>query len=215
MKNFIILTTSVLILPVLFFACGKEKNTEDYVVSENFIIYTDISYPETPMDNVDSLTKTAPTPKFTYALNGASVELFIDNIKVKAIDCQYIPPSEYISVADFNFDGYDDIFIPFEDPTNYGTYWCYQPAKNDFVTNDELNSIGRIMTISENNTLIQNTSDDLTDRTVEYQWNGNQLKAICKTEKYLSTEDNKIHTNVYNYDSSGTEYLADIIIEGE
>lgn len=204
---------AVLFLPLLFFSCGKDKVTSDYVVSENFILHTDISYPEIEIDNIEMLTQTTTTQKFTYALNGSSVELYIDDDIVKTIDLEYIPPVENISVADFNFDGYDDIFIPYEFDKNQGSYWCYIPDKNDFIPNDELNSIGKIMTVSEDSTLIKVTSGEQTESTTEYKWTNNKLIAIRKTEKYLCADDNMIHTDIYNYDSNGVEHLADTIIE--
>ena len=63
------------------------------------------------------------------------------------------------------------------------------------------------MTVSENDTLIEDQSDDTTKRTFEYQWLNNKLMAVKKTETYKSSENEKILTDVYSFDKNGIEYL--------
>lgn len=214
MKNILLITAALIAAPIILAACGSKKNTEEYVNAENFVMHTAEVYPEVEMANADAQTVAVQQKKFTYALNGTSIELLIDNIKVKSFDFYYTPDTNSIVIADFNCDGYDDIFIPYESPTDYGYYYCYIPEKNDFKENEELNTVGRIMTVSDDGILTEDRSDDLTRRKIDYQWFNGKLKAVKKTETYKSSEDGKIYTDVYNYDEKGTEYFSETI-EGE
>ncbi len=201
----------LLILPILavcfmLSSCGKNKNPEDYVTAENFIVHTSTTLPDSAKTFLYTNTQSPEKKNLTYALDGTNIALLINDEPVKSIENYYIPDTSAIIVADFNADGYDDIFIPFSDPTYYGTYYCYNYAKNDFYEDNQLNDIGKIMSVSDNGTLLLDQSDNSTERTIEYQWFGNDLKAIQKTEIYK--DENKIsHKDVYKYDENGIEYL--------
>lgn len=206
MKKIITITVSSVLLITILTACN-DKNTMENVVVDNLKVFTNVEYPEVALANQDAQTKSVVSKNFTYALNGNQVELLIDGETVNTLDYYYTPDYEAISVADFDFDGYEDIFIPYESPSDYGTYYSYIPAKNSFSENSELNSVGRIMTVDLDNTLVEDRSDDSTKRTIEYQWVNNKLKAVKKTETYISSENGKILTYVYNFDENGIEYL--------
>ncbi len=189
-------------------ACDTKKNTADYVADEELVIYTDTTYPQISADQIDAEAAAQKVGKLSYALNGSHVELLLDNVVVKILDFYYTPAPENITVADYNYDGYEDIFIPYESPADYGTYFCYIPENNTFAENAELNDVGRIMKASEEGILIEDRSDDLTKRFVEYQWFGPELRAVKKTETFKSAENGEIVTNIYGYDEKGNEFLA-------
>lgn len=199
------------IFPALAFcftlsSCNKNKNPEDYVTAENFVVHTSTDFPDSAKTFLNTNTESSEKTKLTYAFDGTNVELLINDKPVKTIENYYIPDTSAIVVADFNSDGYDDIFIPYSDPTDYGCYYCYNYAKNDFYEDNQLNEIGKIMSVSDNRTLLLDQSDNSTERTIEYQWFGNDLKAIQKTEIYK--DENKVsHKDVYKYDENGMEYL--------
>lgn len=195
-------------LMLLAVSCNTKKNTADYVTDENFKVYTDTTYPQQPVDVVDSISEINSRKRLSYALNGSRVELLLDNVLVKVLDFNYTPSAENITVADFNFDGYDDIFVPYESPPDYGTYFCYDPDKNSFVENKELNAIGRITKITAEGIITEDRSDDLTQRFIDYQWTDGKLKAFKKTETFKSAESGEIVTNIYSYDDKGNEYLS-------
>ncbi len=207
MKNIIIPTVFFITLSAILTSCESSEDTKEHVKAENFVMYTDAEYSEVALENQETQTKSADTKIFTYALNGTRIELLIDGETVKYLDHYYTPDVEAISVADFDFDGYEDIFIPYEAPSDYGTYYSYIPAENSFSENAELNSVGRVMTVSDDNTLIEDRSDELTKRTIEYQWINKKLRAVKKTETYKSSESGKMLTDVYNFDENGVEYL--------
>lgn len=203
------------VLAVALVSCGnKNKNPEDYVRTENFTVYTSTALPEIATQSITEVF-TVPTEetRFTYALNGTTVELRINDVLVKSLEYYYVPDEKYITVADFDFDGYNDIFIPYEySYSGYGYYYCYIREKNDFALNDELMEINRQMKVTADNTLIEEQDDGYIDRFIEYQWDNNKLKKIRKTETYISYNDGMEHTDIYKYDSKGEEYLEDTVI---
>lgn len=206
---------SAVLLTASLFSCGKKsKNPEEYVRTENFTVYTSTAAPQTVTQSLtEAFTVPTEATKFSYALNGTSVELHIDGVLVKRLDYYYTPDEKSIIVADFNFDGYDDIFIPYENfYSGYGYYYCYDPNKNDFVDNDELDNINRAMTVTGENTLTENRNDGYTDTYIDYQWVGGKLKAVKRTDTYKAYSDGKIHTDIYNYDAKGNEILVDTVI---
>lgn len=207
MKKILIPLLGIVSASFILSACGKAKDPADYVSTENFTVYDSPSLPETEMVNYDEITSDTGAVNFTYALNGTTVELLINDQIVNSLDFYYVPDTNAVKVADFDFDGFEDIFIPFEASVDSGCYYCYIPAKNDFVENQALNSIGKILTVSDENTLLEDRSDDTTKRTIEYKWNGNELEIQKKTEIYVSESDKKTHTDVYGYDENGLEFL--------
>lgn len=208
MKKICIFTAAAILIMTSAFSCETKKNTADYVVDENFKVYTNTTYPEISINAVDAEKQANSKKKLAYALDGSHVELLLDNVSVQILEFYYTPSAENISVADFNGDGYEDIFIPYESPPDYGSYYCYAPEKNNFFENDQLNKVGRVMTVNEDGILCEDRSDDLTKRYVEYQWIGAELKPIKKTETFKSSETGEIITNIYGYDENGIEFLA-------
>lgn len=204
----LILATFLLITAISAVSCNNKKNTADYVTDEDFIIYTDTTYPQFSADDIDAENDMKKPEKLAYALNGSRVELLLDGVLIKILEFYYTPSAEFISVADYNFDGYEDIYIPYESPPQYGTYYCYIPEKNTFEENAELNNIGVYLTINDGQILSEDRSDDLTKRFVEYKWDGAELKPIQKTETYKSSQTGEIVTDIYKYDQNGKEFLA-------
>ncbi|MBR6070509.1 MAG: hypothetical protein IKP78_07980 [Ruminococcus sp.] len=212
-----LLITAVLLSAALFSCGSRNDDPEAHIRTENFTVYTTSPVPQTA---TQAFTEefTAPTEetRFTYALNGTDVELRINDRLVKTLSYYYTPDEKFISVADFDFDGYNDIFIPYENSfSGYGYYYCYLPEKKDFVLNDELMEVNRLMKIGPENTLIEEQDDGYIDRFITYQWDGNKLKKIRKTETYKSYNDNLLHTDIYSIDSKGNETLEDTIIQEE
>lgn len=193
-----------------FVSCEyKNKDPEEYIVSENLIVHTSVTDSEQTYVTTPFYTTavTVTDNKLSYALNGTSVELTIGDKIVKTLEYYYTPDMSKIAVADYNFDGFDDIYIPYESPTDYGYYYCYDPKKNTFEENTELAAVGRFMTISGDMTLTEHQDDGYIDRTTEYKWTDGKLSPVMKTEVYKSNVDNLTHTDIYRYDSNGVEYL--------
>lgn len=205
MKKFILLTIPVLLLA----SCGTEKNPEDYIKAENFVIVTSTVLPKTAINDEETETKTVERKNIGYSLKDKDIELIVDGKTVQTIKCEYVPDEKKIKVADFNFDGYDDIFIPYENLSykTFGDYYCYVAIENSFTKNSELSRIGKILTVADEGILYEKQYDEYTDRVIEYKWTDNKLNPFKKTEIYTTYEDGITHTDVYKYTDDGKEYL--------
>lgn len=202
-----------LIIPAVLTLCScgeKSKNLEDYVVAENFVIYPEYTLPQSSIEP-ETTTTAAIEPKIiSYNLKNTDVELLVDGKIVSTLKHEYIPDVNNIVVGDFNYDGYDDIFIPYENSSSYniyGDYYCYIPLENNFTKNSELAKIGKILTIAGDGILSEKQYDEYTEVLMEYKWTDGKLKSFRKTETYTSSEDWQQHTNVYSYTEDGSEYL--------
>lgn len=209
MKKSIILIIPAAVL--MLTSCGnKDRNPEEYVVAEDFTVYPEYSLPKSDMVSEQSETETVETKLITYNLKDTDVELLVDGKVVNTLKHTYTPDINNIVVGDFNYDGYDDIFVPYENSGSYqifGDYYCYVPIENNFTKNNELAKIGKILNIEGENILSEKQDDEYTNRVFEYKWTDGKLNQFKKTETYTSTEDGMIHTNVYSYTEDGSEYL--------
>lgn len=196
------------IAAILLVGCGKEKSPEEYVRAENFTVHTTAVLSETYMTRSQEETTPVSPMVLSYSLNGTSVELYMDGVMCQVLPFYYTPDSSCIIVADYNFDGYSDIFIPYESSSDYGYYYCYNSGNKTFEENSILAEIGK-MDVTREGVLTQTSDDDQVKRSVDYQWEGGQLKPIKKTEIYESSEDEKTHTDVYVYDADGVEHLSE------
>ncbi len=204
----------LLIIPALLMltSCGnKDKNPEDYVRAENFVVYPEYTLPKSSIEpETTTTTAISESRMISYNLKDTDVELIVDGKIVNTLKHEYIPDINNIVVGDFNYDGYDDIFIPYENSgsnTIHGDYYCYVPVENNFAKNSELAKIGKILTIDGNNILSEKYYDSYKDYLIEYKWTDGKLNPFRKTETYTSSEDYLQHTNIYSYTEDGSEYL--------
>lgn len=209
--NRLTICTAALLIAASLVSCGKgDRDPDEYVVAENFTIYESTAAVETSIvSGTEAITAPTEEVRFSYAINGTNVELSINDRKVKTLEYYYTPDEKHIIVADFNFDGYKDIYIPYENSdSGCGYYYCYNADKKDFDEDKELNEIGMEMTVTGENTLTQTTDNGYITRSIDYQWEGSRLNAVQKTETY-TTADNILHTDTYKYDKNGSAYLVE------
>ncbi|MDE6789685.1 MAG: hypothetical protein K2J47_10265 [Ruminococcus sp.] len=196
---------------VVLTSCGNNnKNPEDYVRAENFVVYPEYSLPQSSIEPETTTTAIPESKIISYNLKDTDIELIVDGEIVSTLKHEYIPDINNIVLGDFNYDGYDDIFIPYENSGSYiiyGDYYCYIHAENNFTKNSELAKIGKILTIDGENILSEKQYDEYTDVLIEYKWTDGKLNPFRKTETYTSSEDYLQHTNIYSYTEDGSEYL--------
>lgn len=203
----------ILIFPALLalVSCGNNnKNPEDYVIAENFTVYPDYTLPQYPIEPEISETTTVEVKSVAYNIKDTDIELLVDGKVVNTLKHEYVPDESNIVIGDFNYDSYDDIFVPYENSSSYsifGDYYCYIPVENNFTKNSELAKIGRILTIEGDDILSEKLYDEYTDVRIEYKWTNGKLNPFRKTEIYTSSEDYQQHTNIYGYTEDGSEYL--------
>lgn len=109
--------------------------------------------------------------------------------------------------SDFDFDGYDDLYVPDYDGL-HGTYYRYNPDTEHFDVWDELNKIGRLLNVgmSENVRIGRILSLDTDDsQRFIYKWNGDKLNMVERRE----TDKNNNTETWYYIDENGNEILID------
>ena len=203
------------ILPIcllVFCSCGsKDDPLEDHVRAENFVVYTSAEPTKVSMQTAAAETTAAETEvrHLSYALTDNGIDLILGEDTVQELNYGYSPDPAGISIADLNFDGYDDIFVPIQGyGDGVGLFYLYQPDTNKFEENKELNKIGVALKTTDRQTLVQETDYDFTTETLEYQWKSGSLVKISRTVS-VNSSDGVVKTEVYKYDSKGNEYLAE------
>lgn len=119
-------------------------------------------------------------------------------------------PEEFLTIADFNFDGYNDLFVPYGigAPNVPGKYFYMDPTKqlNPFKEWDELNQIGLLMSIDvDNQNLILSETGSAVDHEVTaYKWENRKLRSVSREVQY-ATYNNQIYIDHFEYDRTGKE----------
>lgn len=105
--------------------------------------------------------------------------------------------------ADYDFDGYDDLFIP-EGEYNKGIYYHFNPDNQTFEKWDELNALGRSVSITSENQLYYYELSNM----IYYVWENGSLKPAKIVEK-LSGRNNYLFEKTYEFDENGEKILTD------
>lgn len=129
-----------------------------------------------------------------------------------------ITPADLLVSSDFDFDGYNDLFIP----TTFGTtnlpgiYYKYNSDKNIFEEWNELSNIGFLMTCQPtNNTLVLNVSGSAVDNEqTAYKWNSGKIVPFTYRVQYAG-DDGQIYIDDYTYNDNGEKVLDKTYLNGE
>lgn len=147
--------------------------------------------------------------------NGASIMQEIE------LDCSELlrmaeiydeDPAELLVVSDFNFDGYDDLFVPKTTlvANTPGTYYYFNPTVNfnPFEKWDVLNEVGFLMKAdSENRVLNFSLRGSAVDHDwIIYKWESGKLQPVSRELQYMNGSD--IFIDRFEYDVDGKETLA-------
>lgn len=181
-----------------------EPDDENYLRS---IIYRDGKYYETLVREWKNGELVLHHREVPYTLQQNNVQ-YKDYIDVNGVIFRRDRNSQKISVddVDFDFDGHNDLYIPDYDEEK-GIYYHYNPDMEKFEEWDELNKIGRPLTVgmSQNVRIGQILSLDTDDgQRFIYKWNGDKLNLVerCETD----ADNNKIW---YYIDENGNEFLSE------
>ncbi len=120
-------------------------------------------------------------------------------------------PESFITVSDWNFDGYDDFFIPEKlfTPNIPGRYYIFDPQNGVFKESEVLNEM-RILTKAcpDSCTIIkQIVSSCIYHEDSTYCWDNGSLKLIKKAVQYDAGPDG-ILIDTFSYDNNGIESLV-------
>lgn len=202
MRNFLV----PLLLVVLLCGCSEkaislsEEMAESTTTSEMQTepISTTIIIPE-------PTTEPAPVGRLTYIVTENGISLKINGKDVQSLELGYSPKEDYISAADFDFDGYVDIFIPFKDSYMEGCYYRYNPDTEQFENWDKLNEIGYVMKIDDNDTLLKKMYSQEGSKYITYKWKNDEISPVLLSHYYFTSKE--AINDLYEYTPDGSTVL--------
>ncbi|MDE6789772.1 MAG: hypothetical protein K2J47_10705 [Ruminococcus sp.] len=141
---------------------------------------------------------------------GKEVQIIGNDGIIQILECNYIADTEKIITEDFDFDGFDDLFISMERGAMFapGTYFRFNPETELYEKWDMLNEIGcEMIADTESKTLkLRNNSSSYWLEYFVYKWeNGN----IVLCEHDISETGEKML--IYSVDSHGNETFTEEI----
>ncbi len=227
MKKIIIALTATVTL------CGCSGKDKSSVPSEIDVIIV----PETSADATPVIEEaTTAESELPYGVeqdrsfqilevegDGVTVDFKNNTMQKIEIDCTEllrmaeiydIDPENMLVVGDYNFDGYDDLFVP-ETTLNAntpGTYYYFNPTVNfnPFEEWDELNEIGFLMKADSEKKILNFSShiSAIDHDWIIYKWKAGKLHPVSREYQYQSVYDNQIYINRFEYDDDGKEILV-------
>jgi lipoprotein len=228
MKKYII----AVVMTVLLTGCADKNTSASSTVKE------ETSAPETTAETtfaeeitstgeITSTVETTAEPVsdgYNFKVEADGIYFFEGSIFQKIeLDCSEFlesvekydkAPEEFLTIADFNFDGYDDLFVPngVGAPNVHGTYFYMNPTRdfNPFEKWDELNKIGFLMSVDSENKILNFSShiSAVDHDWIIYKWNNGKLQPVSRELQYNSVYDNKIYIDRFEYDDDGKESLV-------
>lgn len=185
MKKLILL----LCISVMLAGCGKE-NTESSSALETIDVVEDI----------------------TFNVKGKEVEVIKGEEIIQILDCNYTSDKEKIFTEDYDFDGFDDLFVMMENGAMYapGTYFRYNPDTEMYEKWDTLNKIARQVIIdNEQQTLkFRKNDSEYWMEYLIYKWDNDNLIL----SEHIASEDGKNFKNLPLTEETVENTTADVNI---
>lgn len=110
---------------------------------------------------------------------------------------RHIPPEKYLDTSDFDYDGYEDLFIP--ETADKGTYYRFNPDTEQFEDWDELNKIGSPMYIQNKNDRHLRQYNIQDSETFLYEWNGDKL---LLSQREFTKDDGQSYVEYFDSDGN-------------
>ncbi len=191
--------------------------------SDNNIYEPESSVPETTAETVTEATTEVQTAdptaepehgKLRPIWGNGGITLKMDGEEIQFAELESVPTAEDVSIADYNFDGYEDIFIPDNDVIcgMGGDYWLYDPEKNKFELSQELALVdgrGWRMDIYNNDQLCLALYGHYGSTKTYYQWQGSSLVPVRFLDIYFAQDDSMDQLeDAYEYDENGERYMV-------
>ena len=148
-----------------------------------------------------------PANKVSYSVADNGISFEMNGEQIQSIDLGYSPKTDYISMADYDFDGYIDAFIPFEDSYREGLYYRYNPDTDQFEDWYTLNKIGYVMEPADQGTLLLIMYSQTGTKTVTYQWTNDDIFPVSLRHYYYTA--NGAVNDFYEYTSNDSRVLLE------
>lgn len=157
-------------------------------------------------------TTEPPHGELMYEVTDGGILLKMDGSDIQTVSAEALPEFKSPLVVDYNFDGYEDIFIP-DDDLSYGKggdYYLYDPASGEFVLSDALALVdgrGWTMTVCGEGQLRLDMYSHYGSTETVYEWRGGELLPVTFVDKYRDEDYNGVEDE-YEYDEDGQRYMV-------
>lgn len=214
--------------------CGCSAKDKSSVSSEKEVVVPAASEESTYVNEEATASELEATSEAEQDSDGYNFKVESDGILVSSgdyplqkieLDCSQLfefaeryheNPEHFLVIDDFNFDGYDDLFVPRGAgvPNIMGTYFYMDPTVNfnPFEEWDELNEIGFLMKADSEKKILNFSSriSAIEHDWIIYKWKAGKLHPVSREYQYQSVYDNQVYINCFEYDDDGKETLAKI-----
>lgn len=156
---------------------------------------------------------------FNVTENG--VEFFRGSEIVQIIEGQfleelsiYLPersPESFLIFEDYDFDGYNDLFIPslIGRPNIPGVYYRFNPETSLFEEWDEMKQIGLSVSVDREKSELKSSSvsSAIDHKSLTYKWNNDKLVLTERQVQYMDPNEQQIYIDTFEYDGNENEKL--------
>lgn len=126
----------------------------------------------------------------SYSITDERIELSMNGETVTTLTHDPpLPEHGSLTVHDFDFDGYDDVFIPDHYNGDWGTYYHYLPESREFVVWEEMfahSSKAYLAEIGDDNTLTMTVYDIYSSQKYVDEWKDGKLSTISYDDQYYN-----------------------------
>ncbi|WP_295094557.1 hypothetical protein [Ruminococcus sp.] len=210
----------ILTLSAIMFLSGcSGKNTQGSVSEEDTTTsaQTETTSESTTQTGTDSQSETTESSKIgtlTYISDGNNITFSMNDKECNTVQVESDAEDSYkFHVADYNFDGYEDIFIMTEKFESTGEYYLYAPEKEEFEKSDAfgvLDGKSPLLEVTDDNhlELVTNVMSDYVHNI--YAWKDNKVVLVGERREYFQLYyigDDYICDN-YEITEDGMKYLV-------
>ena len=205
----------------LLMGCSESRTSlSSAPAEETTAAETTITEPDTTKPIV---TESAPSgskerrgrkEKVTVGLSGTTLAVLQGGSKVGTIELDEPPVygTDDVVTEDVNFDGYDDIFV--YDSLETGTYWLYDPEKEEFTKSDAFalfdGKTYHMTPASTSKTLSATVRGSWQTLEYRYKWQDDKLSPLELTVEYYDrSRTEKKLKDCYEFDENGRKVLVE------
>ena len=168
------------------------------------------SAPETSTENTTETTAPMTHGELTFICGDDGITVKMDGEECGVISPDYIPKAYELSVGDFNFDGYEDIYFPADETDTAGDYYIYQPDEKKLAVSDGFalsDGTSRRMEITQDDKLRLVEYAGNTEVNLFYSFTDGKITPVSLSEYYYTDTDNIL--DIYEFDGNGIKYLTE------
>ncbi|MBO4878141.1 MAG: hypothetical protein J5501_09070 [Ruminococcus sp.] len=156
--------------------------------------------------------------RYTYEVQPDGVAVYYSGNKVQILeaDCEWCnvvdSPEFYLTLNDYDMDGYADLFIPsaIGTPNSVGRYYCLNTSTGRFDSCDELDEKlgGALASVGDDGLLTVHSKGSASayeDR--QYRWFSGELALVQRKVQYLGS-DGELYVDIYSVMGTDEELIG-------